>query len=63
MSISPVSNVQAVHGATGTAHSPETHQTPKSSSGSQQPADSVHLSPAAKAHLAGADTDGDGDGK
>lgn len=61
MSISPVSNVRATYGAVGTAPNASPHQPAKSSNGSQ-PADSVHLSAAAKAHLHG-DADGDGDGK
>ena len=61
MSISPVSNIRATYGAVGTAPSGGTHQ-PKKTSGNTQPADSVHLSAAAKAHLHG-DADGDGDSK
>ena len=61
MGISPVSNIRATYGAVGTAPHPGTQQPPKSSN-SSQPADSVHLSAAAKVHLH-ADADGDGDGK
>lgn len=63
MSISPVSSVQGAYATTDTTPGPGTQQPAKSSGSSQQPADSVQLSPAAKAHLAGADADGDGDGK
>jgi hypothetical protein len=61
MGISPVSNVRATYGAVGTAPTTNAQQ-PSKSSQSSQPADSVHLSAAAKAHLRG-DADGDGDGK
>jgi hypothetical protein len=61
MGISPVSNVRATYGAVGTAPSAHAQQ-PTKSSKSTQPADSVHLSAAAQAHLK-ADADGDGDGK
>jgi len=61
MSISPVTNIPASNGVTGAAPHSGPQQPPKSSS-STQPADSVHLSAAAKAHLH-ADADGDGDGK
>jgi len=61
MGISPVSNIRATYGAVGTAPAANAHQ-PTHGSKSTQPADSVHLSAAAKAHLQG-DADGDGDGK
>jgi len=61
MGIPPVSNVQASHGDVGAAPTANTQQ-PTRNSNSAQPADSVHLSAAAKAHMQG-DTDGDGDGK
>jgi hypothetical protein len=58
MTISPVSNVASLYGPQGAQD-----QTPasKTKAPSQQPADTVKLSPAAKAHLKGADADGDGD--
>jgi len=65
MAVSPISNVQAAHGVTGSELHGKTHHPAipaRSSNNSQQPADSVHLSAAAKAHLH-ADADGDGDGK
>ena len=61
MGIPPVSNVQAAYGVVGATHTANTQQ-PTRNSNSAQPADSVHLSAAAKAHMQG-DTDGDGDGK
>lgn len=61
MGISPVSNIQAAYGAVGAAPTASTQQPAKNSS-STQPADSVHLSAAAKAHMHG-DADGDGDSK
>ena len=61
MGISPVSNIRATYGTVGTAPTANAQQ-PTKNSKSTQPADSVHLSAAAKAHLHG-DADGDGDGK
>jgi hypothetical protein len=61
MGVSPVSNIRATYGTVGTA-SHASAQQPSKNSPSTQPADSVHLSAAAKAHLQG-DADGDGDGK
>lgn len=60
MSISPVTDIRASYGAVGTT--PTNTQQPAKNSNNTQPADSVHLSAAAKAHLHG-DADGDGDGK
>lgn len=66
MSISAInSNVQAAYGVTGktpNAGAQSTSQSIKSSSVSNNPTDSVHLSAAAQAHSR-ADADGDGDGK
>jgi len=59
MSISPLSNVNALFGSTGT-------QQPAQKPGSSQPpTDTVQLSPAALAHLkaASGDADHDGDSK
>lgn len=56
MTISPLSNVNRPQEVQGPAPSS------KGQSSSQQPSDTVKLSPAAMAHLNGADTDGDGDG-
>jgi hypothetical protein len=61
MSISPVVDIRASYGAVGAAPTTSAQQ-PSKNSQSTQPADSVHLSAAAKAHLHG-DADGDGDGK
>lgn len=61
MGISPVSNIRATYGTVGTEPHANTQQ-PTKSSNSKQPADSVHLSAAAKAQLH-RDADGDGDGK
>ncbi len=60
MTISPVSGthlVQAYTPVQGQAHVNKQH----ASSGRAE--DSVHLSPAAMAHLKGADADGDGDSR
>jgi hypothetical protein len=60
MTVSPVSNINAVYGAQGVQG-----QAPvsKKAASSEQPTDTVHLSPAAVAHLKRADADGDGDGR
>jgi hypothetical protein len=55
MSIQPVSQLNALLGT-------QQVQNQAGASHSQQPVDTVQLSPAAQAHLAGGDTDGDGDG-
>ena len=59
MMVSPLSNVNS-------AYQPQAVQSQapssKTQASSQQSADTVHLSPAAMAHLKGADADGDGDG-
>jgi len=57
MNISPVSNVSLLPG------SPQVpNQKQQKPNASETPTDTVHLSPAAVAHLKGADADGDGDG-
>jgi hypothetical protein len=61
MGISPVSNIRATYGAVDAEPQSSTQQ-PAKNSNTKQPADSVHLSAAAKAQLHG-DADGDGDGK
>ncbi len=61
MGISPVSNIRATYGTVGTAPTANAPQ-PTKSSKCTQPADSVHLSDAAKAHLHD-EADRDGDGK
>jgi len=59
MSISPVSSLAAVLGL----HSTQNQGSPKQkASSTQEPTDTVQLSPQALAHLKGADADGDGDG-
>jgi len=60
MMISPVSNTNSVHGPQGVQG-----QAPvsKKAASSEQPTDTVHLSPAAVARLKGKDADGDGDGR
>ncbi|HLK47206.1 MAG TPA: hypothetical protein VKT49_03675 [Bryobacteraceae bacterium] len=57
MTISPVSNVGLLQGSQQAQN-----QKPPKPNGSQTPTDTVQLSPAALAHLKGADADGDGDG-
>lgn len=59
MSISPVSNVNAVYGSQQVQNQGAPSQKPKAA---ETPTDTVQLSPAALAHLKGADADGDGDG-
>jgi len=61
MGIAPVSNIRATYGTVGTAPAASANP-PAKSSNHTQPADSVHLSAAAKAHLQG-DADGDGDSR
>ena len=59
MSINPVSNVSMLYGS----QQVQNQGTPNKKPGtSQTPTDTVALSPAALAHLKGADADGDGDG-
>ena len=58
MTINPVSNINSVSGSQQFQNQAP-NQKPKAS---QTPTDTVHLSPAALAHLKGADADGDGDG-
>ena len=58
MSIAPVSSVSAVYGSEPV----QNQAVPKKPTPTQSPTDSVQLSPAALAHLKGADADGDGDG-
>lgn len=59
MSITPVSQTTPVSQLQQTQNSGLPKQ---KSTGSQNPTDTVQLSPAALAHLKGADADGDGDG-
>jgi hypothetical protein len=59
MTVSPVSGAHLVQAYTPVQG--QTH-TNKQQASSGQPEDSVQLSPAAMAHLKGADSDGDGDG-
>ncbi|HYL75589.1 MAG TPA: hypothetical protein VEU96_15355 [Bryobacteraceae bacterium] len=61
MTVSPVSNVNSVYQQQQVqSHAPAS----KPKAAAEQPADTVHLSKAAAAHLKkGADTDGDGDGR
>jgi len=59
MSIPPISSLSSVFGV----QQSQNQGVPKQKSGSTQEAtDTVSLSPAALAHLGGADADGDGDG-
>ncbi len=58
MSINPVSNVSALFGVQQSQNQPSPK--PKSSS-TQEPTDTVQLSPQALAHLQGGDADHDGD--
>ncbi len=57
MSINPVSSVSALFGVQQSQN--QTSSKPKSNS-TQEPTDTVQLSPQALAHLKGADGDGDG---
>ena len=58
MTISPVSRVSAIHGSQNVQNQGSSNK----KSESQDPAtDTVHLSPAALAHLQGGDQDHDGD--
>lgn len=58
MSISPISNVTPVHNS----QTVQNQKAATTSSGASEPAtDTVHLSPAAQAHLQGGDADHDGD--
>ena len=59
MTVNPVSNVNSVSGSQQLQNHGKPNQKPKPS---ENPTDTVHLSPAALAHLKGADADGDGDG-
>ena len=58
MSISPVSNVSMVYGS---QQAPNANLPHKKANSSENPTDTVQLSPQALAHLKGADGDGDGD--
>lgn len=60
MTVSSVSNVSSVY-QQQQVHSQALKSKAKVSS--EQPPDTVHLSPAAAARLKGADVDGDGDGR
>jgi hypothetical protein len=59
MSISPVSSVSAVYASQQAQNRGPANQKSKAA---ETPTDTVQLSPAALAHLKGADADGDGDG-
>lgn len=60
MSISPVSNINALFGV----QPPQNQSVPKKPGSTQTPTDTVELSAAAQQHLQsqGVDKDGDGDG-
>ena len=59
MSISPVSNGSQLYASQQVQNQAPANQKSKKA---ETPTDTVHLSPAALAHLKGADADGDGDG-